>query len=285
MREVCARLRPAVERRHCTMTSEVSLLRLSLAGLIGLAAGSFCATFAIRASKGEQAFFGRSHCDGCQRTLTAFETLPVIGYVTSRATCRTCHQEISALHLAGEVSGAVICMLATLLVSPWRATLVAGLGLVLMTSAVIDLLTQKLPNRATLAIAVLGGTLALNASFARAAVGLLAALLWGLGLTLLSSIARPRPAACVAQGAVRDGQSLGFGDVKLVAALALWLGPNSAIMVALAAFLGLITLVLSGRMSARLPFGPFLAASAFLIGMVQETGGSLPLIQGVGTAL
>ena len=74
---------------------------------------------------------------------------------------------------------------------------------------------------------------------------------------------------CLAQG------GLGFGDVKLGAALGLWLGIyGSWFCLVLALFLGVVVALLgcmAGLLNRKslVPFGPFLATAALLL-MYQE---------------
>jgi prepilin signal peptidase PulO-like enzyme (type II secretory pathway) len=62
----------------------------------------------------------------------------------------------------------------------------------------------------------------------------------------------------------KDG--LGWGDVKLVAALGLWMGTELALSVALAAALALGWTAAARPANRRLPFGPFLTVGAIAVG-------------------
>jgi leader peptidase (prepilin peptidase)/N-methyltransferase len=68
----------------------------------------------------------------------------------------------------------------------------------------------------------------------------------------------------------RGDPGLGFGDVKLIGALALWLGDLTPWMVVGAAILGLVASALLKPSGGRLAFGPAIAASAWTLGLVRE---------------
>jgi leader peptidase (prepilin peptidase)/N-methyltransferase len=72
----------------------------------------------------------------------------------------------------------------------------------------------------------------------------------------------------------RGQAGLGFGDVKLITALAFWLGLATPWAVVAAAGIGLAFAVLrgAGRRNERFAFGPMIAAAAWIVGMTREAG-------------
>lgn len=67
---------------------------LAYAALFGLAFGSFLNATIDRIPRG-QSLNGRSHCDGCGKTLTAAELIPILSYLVLRGQCASCHARIS----------------------------------------------------------------------------------------------------------------------------------------------------------------------------------------------
>ena len=61
------------------------------AGLMGLAFGSLLNVCVLRWPRGESMVRPRSHCRSCGRTLTWWEILPVVSWLSLRGRCRTCH--------------------------------------------------------------------------------------------------------------------------------------------------------------------------------------------------
>jgi leader peptidase (prepilin peptidase)/N-methyltransferase len=228
----------------------------------GACVGSFVTTAALRAANGENALSGRSRCDACGVELGYAATVPVISFVRLRGACAACGARIDGLHLAGEVSGSVV-VLAAIVIGPAdpRGWLVALLGFILLGAAVFDARTQRLPDALTAVAAVLCAVLAWTRSLEALETGAIAALI---AFVVIEAIRH-------GYRALRDREGLGFGDVKLIAALALWLGAAIPWAVAVASLAGLGTaLALRRAPEARLPFGPFLAFGGFSAGLCAE---------------
>ncbi|MFZ3004783.1 MAG: prepilin peptidase [Phenylobacterium sp.] len=235
---------------------------LGAAGAVGLALGSYGATAAIRFARAEGSAAGRSHCDACGASLSFAQTVPVISYLRLGGACAGCGSRIDPLHLVGEVVGASIVVLSLLVAPLLQALTLATLGLLLLTVSIIDVKIQRLPDAFTAAIAVVCGALALQASTAEALAGLGAALV---SLGVLQAVrlwSRHR----------RGREGLGLGDVKLVSALALWLGLATPWMVVLASILGLGSVAVLRPHMGRLAFGPMICSAAFIIGLIRESG-------------
>lgn len=66
-----------------------------LAGLLGLAFGSFLNVCLSRWPEGESVVKPRSHCRNCGRTLTWWENVPLVSWIALRGRCRTCKVGIS----------------------------------------------------------------------------------------------------------------------------------------------------------------------------------------------
>jgi leader peptidase (prepilin peptidase) / N-methyltransferase len=242
------------------MTNAAALVT---AGVAGLALGSFAVTAGLRTSRGDSVLAGRSRCDTCGRSLNFAQTTPVIAFVALRGACARCGARIDPVHLAGEVAGALVVAASLLAGDPWRTALLAALGLVLIAAAAVDVRTMRLPDLMTGAAAVLGLALAVQAGVGALLAGLAAAAVSVsllLGLRLLA--------------ARRSGgePGLGLGDVKLIGALALWLGALTPMAVAVAAVFGLAVVAVRRSGDRRLPFGPAIAAGAWIVGIGGEAG-------------
>ena len=235
---------------------------IAAGGLAGACFGSFAATAALRWTRAEQALVGRSRCDACGVALGFARTLPVVSYLGQGGACANCGAQIDPLHLDGEVAGAAI-VVATLIAAPLeRAGLVAALGLVLLTSALADARAQRLPDRLTLAAAVIGSVLAALRSPTDLLIGAGAA---ALTFLVFEALRRGFLAATGKPG-------LGFGDVKLAAALAAWLGLATPWAIAIASGLGLAAMAIRRPADGRLSFGPAIALAAFGVGLLREAG-------------
>jgi leader peptidase (prepilin peptidase)/N-methyltransferase len=238
----------------------VNPLTLGMAAVVGACAGSFCATAAVRASRGEQALTGRSACDACGVHLGFVRTIPLLSYVQAGGACGQCGVRIDRFHLAGELGGAALVVLSFLVAEPGRAALLAALALLLLTAALIDLRKRRLPDLITGAAAALALWLSLLQGMEALAIG---ALSGAFTFALLQGVRW-----AYRQRAGEEG--LGGGDVKLIAALSLWLGVSTPWAIALAAGAGLLGAAIVRPADGRLPFGPFVAAAALLVGFWHE---------------
>ncbi len=235
---------------------------LWLAAVPGLILGSYAVTAGLRLARGEGASLGRSRCDACAAPLGFAETAPVVSYLALRGACRRCGAGIDATHLAGEVAGAVVVVSAVWAAEPLRAAPLAVLGLVLICAAAVDVRVRRLPDPLTFATAVLAALLAAEAGWPRLVEGAVAAAVTIGVLLAVRALARRRGG--------RDG--LGLGDVKLMAALALWVGAATPWMAAAAAVLGLAAAPWARDAEGRIAFGPMIAAAGWGLGLGLETG-------------
>jgi leader peptidase (prepilin peptidase)/N-methyltransferase len=234
-------------------------LKLTVGLCVGAVVGSFAATAGLRLAGGLNPLAGRSQCDGCARTLGWSETLPFAGFALARGQCRACGNRIDRFHLAGEAIGAVAFAICLLTLQGLPAILTGGLCLLMLVSALIDLTTLRLPDLLTAGIALCGLGLAfLNGHLIS---GLIVAVLSGAILYAVKWMLERQ----------HDKPMLGLGDIKLVAALALWLGLRTPAMLALAAILGLVFVLTTKRREA-LPLGPMIAVASFVIGVVVPEG-------------
>jgi leader peptidase (prepilin peptidase)/N-methyltransferase len=233
-----------------------------LAGAAGLGLGSYTATAALRGSKGRQSTLGRSSCDHCGIQLGFAATTPVISFIRLRGVCSACGGAIDPVHLVGELIGALIVVSALATADLPRALALIALGFVLLFDALVDWRIGRLPDLAALAIAILGLCLALMRSTSVALLSIAcAAATFGLLEIIRQTFLK-----------VRRRPGLGFGDVKLLAALAIWTGLLVPWVVVLAALTGLMALRFCRPIEGRLPFGPSIAAAAWTVGLANEAG-------------
>jgi leader peptidase (prepilin peptidase) / N-methyltransferase len=235
---------------------------LALGGLMGLAAGSFVTTAALRRARNEQFSRGRSHCDGCGLALGFLQTTPVLSYIGARGACRSCGARIDPLHPVGEVTGGLIGIGAVLAPPDLDTLLVAGLGFTLWAAAVVDARTRRLPDVLTAAAAAFCLVLGIRHGREAILAGVIAS---GCALLILTGLRALRS---------RQGRDpgLGFGDVKLVCALALWLGALTPWMVLAAAVLALGSWRLVRPQDGKMAFGPAIALAGFGLGLAMEGG-------------
>lgn len=69
---------------------------LGVAALLGLCMGSFLDCLAWRGMHGESVVRGRSHCDSCGHVLAARDLVPILSWVSLHGRCRYCGTRVSA---------------------------------------------------------------------------------------------------------------------------------------------------------------------------------------------
>lgn len=268
---------------------------LALAGLFGLAAGSFINVVVHRLpamldarDAGESApaslLYPPSHCPACSQPLRLRDNIPLVSYVLLRGRCAFCAARISPRYFIVELLAA---LLAAGVVAHFGVGLKAAAALALVWTLLclsfIDLRTHTLPDELTLGLLWLGLLASLGGLFADpyaavagAAAGYLA--LWLVHRVFLWLTGR---------------EGLGYGDMKLLAAGGAWFGWQALPAILLAASLaGLavsVCLIAAGRLrrDAQVPFGPYLALGmwAFLHfgeALSSAIGGALGAALGPG---
>ena len=264
-----------------------------IAGLVGLAFGSFLNVCASRWPEDKSVFKPRSYCPSCERPLAWWENIPLISWLALRGRCRTCHAWIGWRHPLVELAVGGLWAFTvwhTLTLTPERdfASLsyvdvvygVAELVFIwlLVGLATVDAENLWLPDRLIFPGIVLG--LFLNLARAgletyyysgdfedwkhRTAIN---GARWFLGVVIPSGVVL---VIRFLYQFIRGKEGIGMGDVKLMAMLGGWLGANVALLafgigVIAAAAYALLQFVHPAMRANRetwaerkLPFGTFL---------------------------
>ncbi|KWI49822.1 peptidase A24 [Burkholderia pseudomultivorans] len=199
----------------------------------------------------------RSACPHCGHVLRAWENIPLVSYLLLRGRCRQCGHAIGLRYPLVELAGGMLAAGALAAFGPTGTALaVFGLCAALLAMSAIDIRTGYLPDSMTLPLLWAG--LALNladtlTSLRSAVIGAMAGYLFLWSIYWLFKW-------------LRGIEGIGFGDLKLLAALGAWMGwaalPQVVLFAAVTgAIVGLVA-TWRGRMRFEepIPFGPFLAA-------------------------
>lgn len=225
--------------------------------VFGAVLGSFLDCAVSRWAAGERMFAGRSRCASCGHVLGARDLVPVFSFLLRRGRCRFCGGKIPAECLLAELAGAGVFLCLGLRFGPRPALgqwlVWAGL---LLALSLADAARRIIPDVLLLAMAAnrLLWLVLLGENPAEAALGILTAC--AVPAVLLALV--------LAAEKVSRREVMGGGDIKLLFALALYLGWAELLLALLAScLLGLLWAALAGRRrDAAVPFGPFLAAGA-----------------------
>lgn len=240
---------------------------LCLAFALGACMGSFLGCMAARAARGDKRpWQGRSRCDSCGRTLGFLDLVPIVSWLCLGGRCRTCKAKIGPGCLVTEwLCAAVFLSTVWRFGLTWQALEVLILGCCLVYLSLYDLETMELPG-VPMVVAAVGWLLFLMAHpdpLGRFLWGLVGALCIGGGVLAVSLLA----------DRVMGRETMGGGDIKLLALLGLYLGPGGGLLLLiLACIAGLLFAVLSGAGRGReFPFGPAIALAVWPAVLFSET--------------
>lgn len=227
-------------------------------GLIGLLIGSFLNVVIYRLPRGESIAFPGSHCPGCGHFLSPWELIPVLSFIGLKGRCRKCGAKISWRYPLLELLTGLIFFY-----TAWRSQILSpGLFFdliflaLLVSLSFIDLDTLRLPDVLVLPLLLVGLVRALFVPGQP-----------GLSLSILGAVAAGGAFWLIAK---IYPQGMGFGDVKLAAALGAYLGfPQVFLAVFLASvggslWGGLMLIFKKRGLKQQIPFGPYLALGAIL---------------------
>jgi len=271
------------------------LLSVILHGLLGLVAGSFLNVVILRHGTG-MGLAGRSACASCTHALSPVELIPVFSWMILNGRCKICGSRISVQYpLVEALTALLFAGVASLALPIAEHVLALAIVSLLIAIAVYDILHTVIPDSWALLLFALGLIYVLTTA---PAVGVLNFILLNVGWALLTAL--PLAALWFISG----GRWIGLGDAKLMAGLALFLGPLPAMQALLGGFIiGSIVSVfillpfasyaefirkvmhrgalrVSRRrftMKSEVAFGPFLIASALLVWFAYALGYGIPI--------
>jgi len=214
------------------MTEPLWVLGQAFAVLYGLVVASFWNVAIARLPHG-QSLWPRSSCPACGTGIAAYDNVPVASWLALRGRCRSCHTPISVAYPLTEALGGLLGLLLFRVLIPDPAQLDAAhvaawvvyfvFFSLLVIGSYVDLRYKVLPNEVT-SLAVPAGIAGVgllqwlgfegfpSTTVQQAVVG---CAFWGLlfaGVAGLGQLWKGRPV-------------LGWGDVKLAAMIASFLGP------------------------------------------------------------
>lgn len=228
---------------------------------VGLIIGSFLNVCIYRIPRKEEIVYTPSHCFSCGRKINWYDLFPVISYIILKGRCRHCNQKVSIQYPIIELSnGAAYMGILTVNGYNIETALLCILFSMLLVIAMIDYKYQIIPNGLVIAILVVAGIhLAYNyTNWLEYLIGFFA-------VSLLLLVV----------GILTNGK-MGGGDIKLMAAVGLFLGWK---LIILALFIGSIIGSIIGislmvlkviKRKQPIPFGPFLSLGIIISALFGE---------------
>ena len=265
------------------MPTEPQFLYVVLAALFGLLFGSFLNVCIYRLPRDLSVVAPRSFCPECGQQIAWYDNLPLLSYAVLRGRCRHCEKPIGIRYFLVELTTAILFVLT---VSEYGATLAAlkwaVFDAIMLTLFWTDFEERILPDELTiggifaglifsafvsvpgLSEILISGHASRSRSFADAVIGglVLSVPIWILGW---------------AYGRMRKREALGLGDVKLLAAMGVFLGlENGLVALLIGAVTGSVlglAYILWKRKDAgtyELPFGSFLCFGAVIAPLINR---------------
>lgn len=248
----------------------MQLFILISGGVFGLLVGSFLNALVYRLKIGESIVLKRSHCPSCSHTLAWYDLVPILSYFILLRRCRHCKKKISFQYPLVELATGILFIFITahvLHVFPIESQVLffifyfLFLGSIfagLFTIFIYDLKHYLIPD--VVLFPLVGFTFLYRLIEIPDFEVFFLALLSGF---LASSF-------FLALFLVSRGRWMGFGDVKLVFFMGLFLGyPNILVALFVAfmsgAIIGMALLTLKRKkLKSQVPFAPFLIAGTFV---------------------
>jgi prepilin signal peptidase PulO-like enzyme (type II secretory pathway) len=241
--------------------------------ILGTIAGSFINCFVCRINQ-KETILGSSYCPYCKHKLGFFDLFPILSFVFLKAKCRYCKEKISWQYPIVEllVGGAFLFIyhftgfdvLSNDFANIKFYELLFRLILTtfLMGAFVYDFKHYIIPDRITFS--------AIGLTFLWIIIGFFFGYYTEMQILgfMFSAFASAFFFFCL--WFFSQGKAMGFGDVKLVFLLGLFLGwplilPSLFISFFLGAFIGILLIILKKKkMKSEVPFGPFLILGTFI---------------------
>jgi leader peptidase (prepilin peptidase) / N-methyltransferase len=241
-------------------------------GLLGAAIGSFINVCVDRLPAGQSLNHPPSHCDACQRKLSALDLFPVFSYIVLKGRCRYCGARIPLRVLWVELG----CGLLTAFLFWYKGltvefAVITFYSYIFIVIGLIDLQHKLILNKIvypSLIIALIISPFFIKTGSAYAGIadhGIINALIGGaVGFVFLLI------PALVTRG------GMGFGDVKMAALIGLTTGFGEVLVAVLGGIIlgGIAAIILLAlRIKKRkeaIPFGPFLSI-ATIVTLIRGT--------------
>jgi len=269
------------------LTAEISILLLFFVAILGLIFGSFFNVAIYRLplilfrSWRQEAqeflqehpepldlparfnlFLPRSHCVYCQRTLRAWQNIPLFSFILMRGRCACCEKPIPWRYPIVELLSAVLAVIVVVHYGwdwqVWPGLIFSAYCLVM---AYIDFDQQFLLDDLTLGLLWIGLLFNLVGFYTTPSAAIIGAVVGYVSLWVVAKV--------FYWVTKRDGMA--YGDFKLFAALGAWLGWFSLPLVLIFACVsgivvsGLLWLLQRRNLRHPIPFGPYLALPGWVV--------------------
>ncbi|MBN3039344.1 MAG: prepilin peptidase [Candidatus Omnitrophica bacterium] len=234
--------------------------------VFGATIGSFLNVCIYRMPRKESIVKPPSHCPGCQHRINWYDNIPFLSFVFLRGRCRHCGQRISWRYFIVElISASIFLSLYLYFGISLRFWIFAAVSSSLIVASFIDIAIREIPDE----ISLWGIVIGLIVSVIFPQLHSSASRLTSLGLSFLGLLAGG--GSIYITGIIGDAifkkESMGGGDVKLMAMLGTFIGWKLVLLTFFlapffGAIFGIILKIKKGE--SFIPYGPFLSLAALI---------------------
>ncbi|MCX5698588.1 MAG: prepilin peptidase [Candidatus Omnitrophica bacterium] len=246
--------------------------------IFGSIVGSFLNVCIHRMPKGESVVWPRSHCPKCQKRIPGYDNIPFISYILLQGKCRFCKEKISWRYPLVEL---LTALLMVALFNRFGLSYGFFLYMVmlwgLMIATFVDIRQRIIPDEVSVGGMIIGFIMVSVTGFsfsplkftfspmAKSALGIIA----GGGIIYFTGVLFDLVYFRLLKRPAINGEteSMGGGDVKLLAMIGAFMGWQMAILTFfLAPFLGIVIGIinLAAKKDHTIPYGPFLSIAALV---------------------
>ncbi len=246
--------------------------------IFGSIVGSFLNVCIHRMPKGESVVWPRSHCPKCQKRIPGYDNIPFLSYIILGGKCRFCKQKISLQYPLVELLTAFVFMI---FYSRYGLSFdfifytLFACGLIIATF--IDIEQRIIPDEISLGGIIIGFIFSAVKGFNLHPVSMnlkplmnsFLGIIIGGGIIYLTGFLFDQVYFKLLKKPPIQGEteSMGGGDIKLLAAIGAFLGWQKALLTFFiapffGAVIGIINLLI--KKDHTIPYGPFLSLAALL---------------------
>ena len=245
--------------------------------IFGSLIGSFLNVCIHRMPLGESIVRPRSHCPKCKKIIRWYDNIPFISYLALRGRCRFCKEKISLRYFLIELlTAAVFLIFYSRYGISFNLFYYAVFSCGLIVATFVDIQHRIIPDEISVGGIVLGLVLNLIKTYLLPAhyyllpiLDSLLGVIIGAGIIWLTGFLFDLVYfKLLKKGPIQgETESMGGGDVKLLAMIGAFLGWKIAILTfflapVFGAIIGVINLVTTKDHT--IPYGPFLSLAAFI---------------------
>ena len=238
----------------------MNILYLIIFFILGLHMGSFLTVIGLRLPKKENFTTTRSHCDSCGHILGATKMIPILSYIFQKGRCRHCGAKVDVLSTYVEFfTGALFAVAFYAFGFSYELLIALGIVSLLTIVVVSDITYLIIPDEVLVFFSVYFLIIqTLNIGLLGAGKQLLSGLfLFGVMYLIM-----------ILGNKMLKKESLGGGDIKMMAFVSMIIGWKlSIVVVFLASFIALPLSIINmyRKNEHMLPFGPYLAIAALIL--------------------